>query len=88
MEPVSTLGLIASVVTTLSGLGWIMERSNRRIETIINHMEKVEVILNELRADLPVKYTMKDEHIRLVEKVDKIEGHIYQWGRKAYVEHE
>jgi hypothetical protein len=89
MEPVSTLGLIASVVTTLSGLGWIMERSNRRIETIINHMEKVEVILNELRADLPVKYTMKDEHIRLVEKVDKIEGHIYQWGRRpVYNEHE
>jgi len=88
MEPVSTLGLIASVVTTLSGLGWIMERSNRRIETIINHMEKVEVILNELRADLPVKYTMKDEHIRLVEKVDKIEGHIYSWGRKPYHENE
>jgi len=89
MEPVSTLGLIASVVTTLSGLGWIMERSNRRIETIINHMEKVEVILNELRADLPVKYTMKDEHIRLVEKVDKIEGHIYSWSRRAsYNEHE
>ena len=88
MEPVSTFGLIASVVTTLSGLGWIMERSNRRIETIINHMEKVEVILNELRADLPVKYTMKDEHIRLVEKVDKIEGHIYQWGRRPYAEHE
>jgi hypothetical protein len=89
MEPVSTFGLIASVVTTLSGLGWIMERSNRRIETIINHMEKVEVILNELRADLPVKYTMKDEHIRLVEKVDKIEGHIYSWGRRAsYNEHE
>jgi hypothetical protein len=88
MEPVSTFGLIASVVTTLSGLGWIMERSNRLIETIINHMEKVEVILNELRADLPVKYTMKDEHIRLVEKVDKIEGHIYSWGRKPYHENE
>ena len=88
MEPVSTLGLIASVVTTLSGLGWIMERSNKRIETIITHMEKVEVILNELRADLPVKYTMKDEHIRLVEKVDKIEGHVYSWGRKSYNEHE
>jgi hypothetical protein len=88
MEPVSTLGLIASVVTTLSGLGWIMERSNRRIETIINHMEKVEVILNELRADLPVKYTMKDEHIRLVEKVDKIESQVYSWGRKSYNEHE
>ena len=63
-----------------------MERSNKRIETIITHMEKVEVILNELRADLPIKYTMKDEHIRLVEKVDKIESHIYSWGRKAYHE--
>jgi hypothetical protein len=32
---------------------------------------------------------MKDEHIRLVEKVDKIEGHIYSWGRRpAYNEHE
>ena len=88
MEPVSTLGLIASIVTTLTGLGWIMERGNRRIETIINHMEKVEVILNELRADLPIKYTMKDEHIRLVEKVDKIESHVYSWGRKSYNEHE
>ena len=89
MEPVSTLGLIASIVTTLTGLGWIMERGNRRIETIINHMEKVEVILNELRADLPIKYTMKDEHIRLVEKVDKIEGHVlYSWGRKPHHEYE
>ena len=65
-----------------------MERSNKRIETIIIHMEKVEVILNELRADLPIKYTMKDEHIRLVEKVDKIESHIYSWGRKTYHEQE
>ena len=51
-------------------------------------MEKVEVILNELKADLLVKYTMKDEHIRLVEKVDKMEGHIYSWGRKPYHENE
>jgi len=88
MEPVSTFALIASIVTTVSGFGWIMERGNRRIETIINHMEKVEAILNELRADLPVKYTMREEHIRLVEKVDKIEGHVYSWGRKPNHEHE
>jgi hypothetical protein len=31
MEPVSTFGLIASVVTTLSGLGWIMERSMEKL---------------------------------------------------------
>jgi hypothetical protein len=47
-------------------------------------MEKVESILNEMRADLPVKYTMKEEHLRLYDKVEKIENHIYQWGRRPH----
>ena len=78
------IGIVASVFTTITGCGWLIERGGKRIDKIINHMEKVESILNEMRADLPVKYTMKEEYLRLYDKVEKIENHIYQWGRRPY----
>jgi hypothetical protein len=78
------IGIVASVFTTITSCGWLIERGGKRIDKIINHMEKVESILNEMRADLPVKYTMKEEHLRLYDKVEKIENHIYQWGRRPH----
>lgn len=80
------IGIIASVFTTITSFGWIVERSGKRIDKIINHMEKVENILNEMRAELPIKYTLREDHLRLVEKVDKVETHIYQWSRKVHEE--
>ena len=78
------LGIIASCFTTTTGIIYVAERGGKRIDKIINHMEKVESILNEMRADLPVKYTMKEEYLRLYDKVEKIENHIYQWGRRPH----
>ena len=78
------VGIVASVFTTITGFGWIVERSGKRIDKIINHMEKVESILNEMRADLPVKYTMKEEFLRLYDKVEKIENQVYHWGRRTH----
>ena len=67
------IGVVASIFTTITGFGWIIERSGKRIDQIINHMEKVESILNEMRADMPLMYTLKEDHLRLANKVEKLE---------------
>ena len=76
-------GLIASVVTTVGGLGYFLDRNGQRIDdrfaAIITHMERMEVMLNDMRADLPEKYTLKSEHIRLSDKVDRIENDLTVW---------
>jgi len=76
-------GLIASVVTTVGGLGYFLDRNGQRIDqrfaAIILHMERMEVALNDMRADLPEKYTLKSEHIRLSDKVERIENDFTLW---------
>jgi len=67
------IGVVASIFTTITGFGWIIERSGKRIDQIINHMEKVESILNEMRADMPLMYTLKEDHLRLANKVERLE---------------
>ena len=73
MGPDVLIGVVASIFTTITGFGWIIERSGKRIDQIINHMEKVESILNEMMADMPLMYTLKEDHLRLANKVDKLE---------------
>jgi hypothetical protein len=76
-------GLIASVVTTVGGLGFFLDRNGQRIDdrfaAVITHMERMEVMLNDMRADLPEKYTLKSDHLRLSDKVDRIEGDLSFW---------
>jgi K+/H+ antiporter YhaU regulatory subunit KhtT len=76
-------GLIASVVTTVGGLGYFLDRNGQRIDerfaSVINHMERMEVMLNDMRADLPEKYTLKSDHLRLSDKVDRIESDLTVW---------
>lgn len=83
MEPVAILSFLASVVTTVSGIGWVLERNGKRIDdrfgTIIRHMEKMELVLDNLRTDLPIKYTLREDHIRLSEKVEDIQKDLIVW---------
>ena len=77
MEPVAILSILASIVTSVSGIGWVLERNGKRIDdrfgTIISHMEKMELVLTNLRTDLPIKYTLREDHLRLSEKVEDIQ---------------
>lgn len=78
MEPITTaISIIASVITTITGIGWILDRNGKRIDdrfgTIINHMEKMELVLEKMREDLPLKYTLREDHLRLVERVDELQ---------------
>jgi hypothetical protein len=83
MEPIAIVSFIASVVTTVTGIGWVLERNGKRIddrfETIIRHMEKMELVLDNLRTDLPLKYTLREDHLRLSEKVEDIQKDIIVW---------
>lgn len=83
MEPVALLSVLASVVTTVTGIGWVLERNGKRIDdrfgTIIRHMEKMELVLDNLRSELPVKYTLREDHIRLSEKVEDIQKDMIIW---------
>jgi hypothetical protein len=83
MEPVALLSVLASVVTTVTGIGWVLERNGKRIDerfgTIIRHMEKMEMVLDNLRSDLPIKYTLREDHLRLSEKVEDIQKELIVW---------
>jgi len=83
MEPVAILSIVASVVTTVTGIGWVLERNGKRIDdrfgTIIRHMEKMELVLDNLRTDLPIKYTLREDHLRLSEKVEDIQKELIIW---------
>ena len=78
--------VVASLITTMSGLGWILDRNGRRadarFDTVIAHMTKVERMINDMRADLPLKYTLREDHYRLTEKVERIEADLIIWKHK------
>ena len=78
--------VVASLITTMSGLGWILDRNGRRtdarFDTVIAHMSKVERMINDMRADLPLKYTLREDHYRLSEKVERIESDFIIWKHK------
>ena len=78
--------VVASLITTMSGLGWILDRNGRRtdarFDTVIAHMSKVERMINDMRADLPLKYTLREDHYRLSEKVERIESDFIVWKHK------
>ena len=79
------LGILGGVIIpTVGGLAWISERSNRRldqtlekndkrIEIVLTHIQKVENTLNDLRSDLPLRYTLREDHIRLADRVAQLE---------------
>lgn len=88
----TVVAIVASLVTTMSGLGWVLDRNGKRtdsrMDTLLTHMTKVETIINDMRAEMPLRYTLKEDHLRLQEKVYRVENHVYQWGRKPYREDE
>lgn len=79
------LGIVAGIIIpTIGGISWLNERSNRRIdqmlekndkrvEIVLTHIQKVENTLNDLRSDLPLRYTLREDHIRLSDRVSQLE---------------
>jgi hypothetical protein len=47
-------------------------------ENVLNHIKNVEKALNDMRAELPEKYTLKSDHLRLVDKVEELSIQFYR----------
>ena len=72
------LGIVASVATIISGLGWILDRNSKKfdamqkrgndvIANLSSKVEKLDQTLVDVRLVLPEKYVTKEElmtHIR------------------------
>lgn len=78
MVGLDVLGVIASVATIISGVGWILDRNSKKFQqlqsqnnTVLAQVsKKIDTLgdtLTEVRLDLPEKYVTKEElmvHIR------------------------
>ncbi len=78
MFGVELLGVVASVATIISGLGWILDRNSKKFEAMQKasrqtlevfgaKVEKLDQTLTDVRLSLPEKYVTKEElmvHIR------------------------
>ncbi len=72
------VGVLASVVTIVSGLGWVLDRNSKKFEIMQRSngetllafgakVEKLDETLTEVRLTLPEKFVTKEElmmHIR------------------------
>lgn len=50
----------------------IFAENKSQIDLVLSHVQKVENIINDLRAELPTKYVLREDHLRLVEKVESL----------------
>ena len=82
----SIIGVIASAFTIASTLGWVLDKNGRRIEGRFNSIEKkfdtVIEIVTEMRATMPLQYTLKEDHLRLADRVDEIRTDVVLWKHK------
>jgi hypothetical protein len=72
------LGILASIATVISGLGWVLDRNSKRFENLqksnsdvisgfSQKIEQLDKTLVDVRLTLPEKYVTKEElmmHIR------------------------
>lgn len=89
------LGALATIIVgTVAGLGWLQDKSNKRIDSILDrgnaridlvllHVQKVETTLYDMRADMPLTYTLREDHIRLEERVEKLSETVKFWQSKV-----
>lgn len=80
------LGVMASAVTIASSLGWVLDRNGKRIDKRFDSVEakfdSVIEIVTEMRASLPLQYTLREDHLRLSDKVDSLSTEMTYWKHK------
>lgn len=56
----------------------IFAENKSQMDLVLSHVQKVENVLNDMRADLPTKYVLKEDHLRLVDKLEDLRLEIYK----------
>lgn len=55
-----------------SRIDGILNSNKSQVELVLSHVQSMEKVLGEMRADLPKTYTLKEDHLRLSDKVEKL----------------
>lgn len=50
----------------------LLNSNKSQVELVLSHVQSMERVLGEMRADLPKTYTLKEDHLRLSDKVEKL----------------
>lgn len=56
----------------------IFSENKAQMELVLAHVQRVEDVINDLRAELPTKYVLREDHLRLVEKVESLRIDYYR----------
>ena len=57
---------------------FLVETNKREHEVVLEHLRKMENFLYDMRAELPEKYTLKSDHLRLADKVEDLSRELYK----------
>ena len=79
------LGVLASGVTIASSIGWVLDKNGKRIDARFASVERkfdtVIEIVTEMRAQLPLQYTLREDHLRLSQRVENLQTEVAVWRR-------
>ena len=56
----------------------IFSENKEKVDLVLYHVQKVQDAVNDIRAELPTKYVLKEDHYRLAEKVDSLKAEYYK----------
>lgn len=56
----------------------IFAESKERMDLVLSHVQRVEDVINDMRAELPTKYVLREDHLRLAEKVESLRMDFYK----------
>ena len=56
----------------------IIAANSLQNENVLGHIKNVEKSLNDMRAELPEKYTLKSDHLRLMDKIEDLSKQFYK----------
>lgn len=56
----------------------IFAENKAQMELVLSHVQKVENVLSDMRAELPMKYVLREDHLRLAEKLEELRLDFYR----------
>lgn len=56
----------------------IFSENKSQMDLVLSHVKRVEDVINDMRAELPAKYVLREDHLRLSEKVEDLRLDLYR----------
>jgi hypothetical protein len=56
----------------------IFAENKSQMDLVLAHVQRVEDVINDMRAELPTKYVLREDHLRLAEKVENMRLDFYR----------